>query len=190
MSTFNKNLINSIESDSISKEDYYKILTLLSIIKTNKSKLNELEKEKQYLINELLFIQNKKQNQIYYFAQKELNDSINRICIKYEIEIFKKFLTTQKEIFKIIQKYPSLQQSKSSVQKYKKRLKYLNSQREQIKNEIKENQNELRILKNHFYQKQTLERYTNNLIRFALPKIEKEILKQKFYIDLFTKKGR
>ena len=191
MTTFNKILINSIENDTISKDDYYKILTLLSEIKDNKNKSKELEKEKLYLINELLFIKSKDSKQIYYFAQKELNDSLNYLYNTKEIELFKKLLNAQKGIFEILQKYSPPQQSKSSIKKYTKHLQYLNNKKAQIEDEIQKNKNELRIIKTHFHKKQTLERYNNNLIRFALPHTKKEILKQKLYIEIFTKnKGR
>ncbi len=191
MTTFNKKLINCIENDTISKEDYYKILTYLSIIKETQNKYINLEKEKLYLTNEILFIQSKDNNQIYYSTKKELNDSINRIYNIDEIELFKKLLNTKKEIYRIVQKYTNLQQSKSSIKKYLKNIQYLNNKKSKIENEIKENKESLLILKKQSHKKTNLEHYNNKLIRFQLPQIEKEILKQEFYIDIFSKnKGR
>ena len=105
--------------------------------------------------------------------------------------MFQKTLNLKKEIISIIKKYPSNTLSKSSVLKYKNELNRLISKKETIKNEINYNKNELNFCKNHMHKKQTLEQYINKLTRFYLPKTEKEILKQQFYIDIFSKnKGR
>ncbi|MBP3615622.1 MAG: hypothetical protein J6J27_01795 [Alphaproteobacteria bacterium] len=191
MTTFNKILIENIENDSISKEDYYKIINLLSEIKIINIKYKHLEKEKSYLIKELQYIKTKQSNQIYNKFEKELNSSINRIYNIEEIELFQKTLNLKKEIISIIKKYPSNTLSKSSVLKYKNELNRLINKKETIKNEINYNKNELNFCKNHMHKKQTLEQYINKLTRFYLPKTEKEILKQQFYIDIFSKnKGR
>ncbi|MBQ8660520.1 MAG: hypothetical protein IJ473_02985 [Alphaproteobacteria bacterium] len=191
MTTFNKILIENIENDSISKEDYYKITNLLSEIKIINIKYKHLEKEKSYLIKELRYIKTKQSNQIYNKFEKELNSSINRIYNIEEIELFQKTLNLKKEIISIIKKYPSNTLSKSSVLKYKNELNRLINKKETIKNEINYNKNELNFCKNHMHKKQTLEQYINKLTRFYLPKTEKEILKQQFYIDIFSKnKGR
>jgi hypothetical protein len=191
MTTFNKILIENIENDSISKEDYYKIINLLSEIKIINIKYKHLEKEKSYLIKELRYIKTKQSNQIYNKFEKELNSSINRIYNIEEIELFQKTLNLKKEIISIIKKYPSNTLSKSSVLKYKNELNRLINKKETIKNEINYNKNELNFCKNHMHKKQTLEQYINKLTRFYLPKTEKEILKQQFYIDIFSKnKGR
>ncbi len=191
MTTFNKILIENIENDSISKEDYYKIINLLSEIKIINIKYKHLEKEKSYLIKELRYIKTKQSNQIYNKFEKELNSSINRIYNIEEIELFQKTLNLKKEIISIIKKYPSNTLSKSSVLKYKNELNRLINKKETIKNEINYNKNELNFCKNHLHKKQTLEQYINKLTRFYLPKTEKEILKQQFYIDIFSKnKGR
>lgn len=191
MTTFNKILIENIENDSISKEDYYKIINLLSEIKIINIKYKHLEKEKSYLIKELRYIKTKQANQIYNKFEKELNSSINRIYNIEEIELFQKTLNLKKEIISIIKKYPSNTLSKSSVLKYKNELNRLINKKETIKNEINYNKNELNFCKNHMHKKQTLEQYINKLTRFYLPKTEKEILKQQFYIDIFSKnKGR
>lgn len=191
MTTFNKILIENIENDSISKEDYYKIINLLSEIKIINIKYKHLEKEKSYLIKELRYIKTKQSNQIYNKFEKELNSSINRIYNIEEIELFQKTLNLKKEIISIIKKYPSNTLSKSSVLKYKNELNRLIDKKETIKNEINYNKNELNFCKNHLHKKQTLEQYINKLTRFYLPKTEKEILKQQFYIDIFSKnKGR
>ena len=191
MTTFNKILIENIENDSISKEDYYKIINLLSEIKIINIKYKHLEKEKYYLIKELRYIKTKQSNQIYNKFEKELNSSINRIYNIEEIELFQKTLNLKKEIISIIKKYPSNTLSKSSVLKYKNELNRLINKKETIKNEINYNKNELNFCKNHLHKKQTLEQYINKLTRFYLPKTEKEILKQQFYIDIFSKnKGR
>lgn len=191
MTTFNKILIENIENDSISKEDYYKIINLLSEIKIINIKYKHLEKEKSYLIKELRYIKTKQSNQIYNKIEKELNSSINRIYNIEEIELFQKTLNLKKEIISIIKKYPSNTLSKSSVLKYKNELNRLINKKETIKNEINYNKNELNFCKNHLHKKQTLEQYINKLTRFYLPKTEKEILKQQFYIDIFSKnKGR
>ena len=191
MTTFNKILIENIENDSISKEDYYKIINLLSEIKIINIKYKHLEKEKSYLIKELRYIKTKQSNQIYNKIEKELNSSINRIYNIEEIELFQKTLNLKKEIISIIKKYPSNTLSKSSVLKYKNELNRLINKKETIKNEINYNKNELNFCKNHMHKKQTLEQYINKLTRFYLPKTEKEILKQQFYIDIFSKnKGR
>lgn len=190
MTTFNKILINCIENDIISKDDYYKILTLLSEIKNNEIKLKKLRQEEKYLNNELIFLKSKytlSQNS----AQKEINSSLNRLYNIEEIELFQKSLNAKKEIFKTIKKYQLPQRIKSSVKKYLNHLEYLTNKKEKLEQEIQKNQDDLRILKNRFHKKQTLEHYNNNLIRFELPKMKKEILKQEFYIELFTKnKGR
>ena len=191
MTTFNKILIENIENDSISKEDYYKIINLLSEIKIINIKYKHLEKEKSYLIKELRYIKTKQSNQIYNKFEKELNSSINRIYNIEEIELFQKTLNLKKEIISIIKKYPSNTLSKSSVLKYKNELNRLINKKETIKNEINYNKNELNFCKNHLHKKQTLEQYINKLTRFYLPKTEKAILKQQFYIDIFSKnKGR
>ena len=191
MTTFNKILIENIENDSISKEDYYKITNLLSEIKIINIKYKHLEKEKSYLIKELRYIKTKQSNQIYNKFEKELNSSINMIYNIEEIELFQKTLNLKKEIISIIKKYPSNTLSKSSVLKYKNELNRLINKKETIKNEINYNKNELNFCKNHMHKKQTLEQYINKLTRFYLPKTEKEILKQQFYIDIFSKnKGR
>ena len=191
MTTFNKILIENIENDSISKEDYYKIINLLSEIKIINIKYKHLEKEKSYLIKELRYIKTKQSNQIYNKIEKELNSSINRIYNIEEIELFQKTLNLKKEIISIIKKYPSNTLSKSSVLKYKNELNRLINKKETIKNEINYNKNELNFCKNYLHKKQTLEQYINKLTRFYLPKTEKEILKQQFYIDIFSKnKGR
>lgn len=191
MTTFNKILIENIENDIISKEDYYKIINLLSEIKIINIKYKHLEKEKSYLIKELRYIKTKQSNQIYNKFEKELNSSINRIYNIEEIELFQKTLNLKKEIISIIKKYPSNTLSKSSVLKYKNELNRLINKKETIKNEINYNKNELNFCKNHMHKKQTLEQYINKLTRFYLPKTEKEILKQQFYIDIFSKnKGR
>ena len=191
MTTFNKILIENIENDSISKEDYYKIINFLFEIKIINIKYKHLEKEKSYLIKELRYIKTKQSNQIYNKFEKELNSSINRIYNIEEIELFQKNLNLKKEIISIIKKYPSNTLSKSSVLKYKNELNRLINKKETIKNEINYNKNELNFCKNHLHKKQTLEQYINKLTRFYLPKTEKEILKQQFYIDIFSKnKGR
>ncbi|MBR4316906.1 MAG: hypothetical protein IKP65_08105, partial [Alphaproteobacteria bacterium] len=117
MTTFNKILINCIENDIISKDDYYKILTLLSEIKDNEIKLKKLRQEEKYLNNELIFLKSKytlSQNS----AQKEINSSLNRLYNIEEIELFQKSLNAKKEIFKTIKKYQLPQRIKSSVKKY------------------------------------------------------------------------
>ena len=133
MTTFNKILIENIENDSISKEDYYKIINLLSEIKIINIKYKHLEKEKSYLIKELRYIKTKQSNQIYNKFEKELNSSINRIYNIEEIELFQKTLNLKKEIISIIKKYPSNTISKSSVLKYKNELNRLINKKETIK---------------------------------------------------------
>ncbi len=191
MSTFNKILINNIENYSISKEDYCQIITLLSELKEIENKRKKLQKEKIFLSNEVFFIQCKKTNKIYDSAEKELNSYINKIYNIDEIQLFEKSLETKKEILKIIQKYPSSTLSKSSILKYEKAIKQLIKKQKIIENEINESKKELLFLKNNIYRKRSIERYINNLTRFEIPKIKKKILKQQFYIDIFSKnKGR
>ncbi|MBR1544980.1 MAG: hypothetical protein IJ638_03505, partial [Alphaproteobacteria bacterium] len=49
---------------------------------------------------------------------------------------------------------------------------------------------EIKFLKNNQKIKSNTESYLNNLERKILPQIEKEILTQQFYINLFSKEGR
>ncbi len=190
MTTFNKILLSNMENQTISKENYYKILNLLAIIKENRLKENELNKEKQNLLKDLSFIKSLHDRYLHDSIKNEIMNNINLICNKTEIDLYQSTLSAKQKIFEII---PSIapQYTKSSTSKYNKQMKKLLKEKEKIEKEIKYNKNELRFLKGNTIQNQIFENYINNLIQKKLPKIKKEILKQKYYAELFSQiKGR
>ena len=187
MTTFNKILINSIENDSISKEDYYKIIELLAKFRSNEKKYINLKKEKDFLLSELHFIRTRKHNILYSNVEKEINYSLNKIFSMDEINIYKDSLNIKKEIFQIIIKYQPQYNLKSNNKKFEKYLKFLEAKKIKIKKEIDFGKEELSFLKKDNIKKNKHELYLNYISRYKLPQVEKEILKQQFYIDNFSK---
>ena len=184
MTTFNKILIENIDKNTISKENILQILDALNTICENEKLIDKLKIERQHLENELFFIKSKNFNS----EKVEMNNEIN-VTVSNELEFFKENLFLKEKIYKILIKV-NPQLSKSSVTKYIKKLGYLNNKKVRKEREIFNCKEEIKFLKNNQKIKSNTESYLNNLERKILPQIEKEILTQQFYINLFSKEGR